>query len=131
MCVCVHKGFYVVKHNINLKIFYPKKSSDFACINFFYAFVSITSWHVKLHQRSPLTILFKLPHIIFNASLIKYFATINSCFQIHIDPAKTGELYKIRIGLSEKIFRAQWFLEKVRCSEEICKRNNGCIFFHE
>lgn len=42
VCVCVHKGFYVVKHNINLKIFYPKRSSDFACMNFFYAFVSIT-----------------------------------------------------------------------------------------
>ena len=48
-------------------------------------------------------------------------------FQIVIDPEKTGKLYKIRVGLAEQTFGAQWFLEKVLCPKDSLRKKTHFI----
>ena len=55
-------------------------------------------------------------------------STVRLLFQIVIDPEKTGKLYKIRVGLAEQTFGAQWFLEKVLCPEDSRRKKNIILF---
>ena len=55
-------------------------------------------------------------------------STVRLLFQIVIDPEKTGKLYKIRVGLAEQTFGAQWFLEKVLCADVSLRKKEIILF---